>query len=351
MDKPEHLEYKQVPLEIKQFGDDTEDNSFHFFEGLASTFGNKDFGDDVIEKGAFKESLKKITPTILWQHNSHEPIGMPIELKETNEGLFVKAKMPKEDSLVSGRVAPQLRVKSITSMSIGFNVDEFEIKDGIRFIQKLTLWEISLVTLPMNDKAKITNFKAATPFKNLPLADRDRPWDSSKAIASIRALTDSTEAPSANYKDAFFWYDRANKDDFGAYKLPFADVISGKLTAVPRGIFAGAAAMQGARGGVDIPDNDRAGVERHMNRYYDLMDLESPFEKSGLGITEIETMSKKDMERYLRNLGISKAASILMSSRFVDGRSESDIDNRSESGSEQELNEALVRLTKTINKE
>ena len=37
--KPENLEYKQISLEIKQFGDDTEDNSFHFFEGLASTFG------------------------------------------------------------------------------------------------------------------------------------------------------------------------------------------------------------------------------------------------------------------------------------------------------------------------
>lgn len=160
MNKPEQLEYKRLALEIKQFGDDTDDASFHFFEGLASTFGNKDFGDDVVEKGAFTETLKKITPTILWQHDMRDPIGMPIHLEENKEGLFVKARLPKEDSLVSGRVAPQMRVGSVKSMSIGFSVDEFEIKDGVRFIQKLTLWEISLVTLPMNDKAQVSNFKS-----------------------------------------------------------------------------------------------------------------------------------------------------------------------------------------------
>jgi len=163
MNKPGQLEYKRLALEVKQFGDDTEDASFHFFEGLASTFGNKDFGDDVVEKGAFTETLKNIVPTILWQHDMRDPIGMPIHLEETKEGLFVKARLPKEDSLVSGRVAPQMRVGSVKSMSIGFSVEEFEIKDGVRFIQKLTLWEISLVTLPMNEKAKVTDFKSANP--------------------------------------------------------------------------------------------------------------------------------------------------------------------------------------------
>lgn len=345
--KPENLEYKQISLEIKQFGDDTEDNSFHFFEGLASTFGNKDFGDDVVVKGAFIETLKNIVPTILWQHDMRDPIGMPIELMENDEGLFVKARMPKEDSLVSGRVAPQMRVGSIKSMSIGFSVDEFEIKDGVRFIQKLTLWEISLVTLPMNDKARVTNFKAATSFKDLPLADRDRGWDASAAKARVREFTDSTEKPSSKYKDCFFWYDRADKENFGAYKLPFTDVIDGRLTAIPRGIFAAAAAMQGARGGVDIPDADRPAVERHINRYYDKMNLDSPFEKSGLGITELEIMDTKDIERYLRSLEIfSKTACTVMASRFVKGRGEPVKGNQSESGSDfikelKKLNETL----------
>jgi HK97 family phage prohead protease len=327
------MEYKQIPLEVKQFGDDADDASFHIFEGLASTFGNVDFGDDVVVKGAFKDTLKERTPIILWQHGMTEPIGMPMDLKENNEGLFVKARMPKEDSLVSGRVAPQMRVGSVKPMSIGFSVDDFEIKDGIRFIKKAKLWEISLVTIPMNPKAKVTNFKTATPFKDLPLADRDRPWNAPAAIGRVKALTGSTDEPSDTYKNAFLYYDRANKEDFGAYKLPFADVIDGKLTAVPRGIFAAAAAMQGARGGVDIPDSDKAGVERHINRYYDKIGLESPFEKSGIGMIELESMDAKGIEEYLRGQEIlSKSACTSMAARFVLGRSDSGKSKQSDSG-------------------
>ena len=350
MDKPDNIELKQIPFEVKQFGDDDSDSSFHFFDGLGSRFGNKDFGDDVVVKGAFKETLKNIEPTILWQHNMTEPIGMPIELKENNDGLFVKARMPKEDTLVSGRVAPQMRVGSIKSMSIGFSVDDFEIKDGIRFIKKLKLWEISLVTIPMNPKAKVTNFKTATPFKDLPIADRDRPWNAPAAIARIKALTGSTDEPSDTYKSAFLWYDRANKEDFGAYKLPFADVIDGKLTAVPRGIFAAAAAMQGARGGVDIPSSDRAGVERHINRYYDKMGLESPFEKSGIGMIELESMDAKGIEEYLRGQDIlSKSACTSMATRFVLGRSDSGKGKQSDSGSGA-INEELKKLKEALTK-
>lgn len=346
----QNLIYKQIPLEIKQFGEDTEDNSFHFFEGLASTFGNKDFGDDVIEHGAFTETLKKITPTILWQHDMRDPIGMPMTLEEIQEGLFVKARMPKEDTLVSGRVAPQMRVGSIKSMSIGFSVEEFEIKDGIRFIQKLTLWEISLVTLPMNNKAKVTNFKSATPFRDLPLAERDKPWDATAARSRVRQFTNSEEKPGPNYKDGFFWFDRTDKENFGAYKLPFADVVDGKLVAIPRGIFAAAAAMQGARGGVDIPDTERAAVERHINRYYDKMDLESPFEKSGLGTIELESMDHKDLEEILRSTGLfSRKACTIITSRFAKGQSESDKGNQSDSGSG--LVEELKKLNETYKKQ
>jgi HK97 family phage prohead protease len=156
------LEYKQIPFEVKQIGDDDEDDSFHIFEGMGSTFGNVDLGDDVVVKGAFSKSLKEREPVILWQHDMREPIGTPIELKETDKGLFVKARMPKEDTLVSGRIMPQMRAKSIKSMSIGFSVTEFEIEKGIRHIKEAKLFEISLVTIPMNPKAEVTNFKSAS---------------------------------------------------------------------------------------------------------------------------------------------------------------------------------------------
>jgi len=137
------------------------DNSFFIFEGLASTF-EKDLHDDVIEKGAFNDSLKKGLPTILFQHNTFEPIGITMEAKERDNGLFLKGKLPKNDTFVTGRVIPQIEIGSINSMSIGFSMsrDDFEIKDGIRFIKKLDLHEVSLVTFPANRGAKITDFKS-----------------------------------------------------------------------------------------------------------------------------------------------------------------------------------------------
>lgn len=162
------LDRIDVPFEIKGFHDDDED--FFVFEGFASTFGNLDLVDDIVMPGAFRESIEKQFPVILWQHNPHEPIGVPLELRENEQGLFLKAKLPKNDSFVSGRVAPQLRIGSIKAMSIGFRVldEEFdEDNPRIRRIKKVHLAEISLVTFPANPQAAITSVKTIDDINNI----------------------------------------------------------------------------------------------------------------------------------------------------------------------------------------
>jgi len=157
------LDRIDVAFEIKSLHDDDEDDKFFIFEGLASTFGNLDLVDDIVMPGAFKESIEKQFPVVLWQHNSHEPIGVPVELRETAEGLFIKARLPKDDTFVSGRVIPQLKIGSIKTMSIGFFVLEFDMDDSmIRKLIKLDLKEVSLVTFPANPRAVITDVKAIT---------------------------------------------------------------------------------------------------------------------------------------------------------------------------------------------
>lgn len=151
----------ECDFKIKQI--DEEDEGFFIFEGFASTFGNIDHDSERMIQGAFKESLKKKMPVVLWQHNSREPIGMPIELKETDEGLFIKARLPKADTFVSGRVIPQMKVGSVTKMSIGFFILEAnEEKTDDRWILNITkvdLLEFSLVTFPANDLAEVTDMK------------------------------------------------------------------------------------------------------------------------------------------------------------------------------------------------
>jgi len=117
-------------------------------------------------------------------------------------------------------------------------------------------------------------------FQDLPLADRERSWDRDAAEARVRRWAKAEDEPTARYRKAFLWYDGDKADQFTAYKLPIADVIDGKLKAVPRAVMAAAQVLEGARGGVRLPDKDVAGVRRNVERYYEKMGEEAPFEKA-----------------------------------------------------------------------
>lgn len=120
---------------------------------------------------------------------------------------------------------------------------------------------------------------SVTPFRDLPLASRDREWDGDAAERRVRKWAGATDAPNAKYRDAHVWYDSAKKENFGSYKLLIADVIGGKLKAVPRGIMAAAAVMQGSRGGVDLPQRDVARVKSHLAKYYRKMGDAPPWDR------------------------------------------------------------------------
>lgn len=120
---------------------------------------------------------------------------------------------------------------------------------------------------------------SVTAFQDLPLADRDRKWDGDAADKRVRAWADAQDEPNEKYRDAHVWYDNANKDNFTAYKLLIADVIDGKLTAVPRGVMAAGAIMQGSRGGVDLPEDDIDRVKSHLAKYYAKMDETAPWDR------------------------------------------------------------------------
>jgi hypothetical protein len=88
---------------------------------------------------------------------------------------------------------------------------------------------------------------SVTAFQDLPLADQERAWDGDAADKRVREWADAQEEPNEKYREAHVWYDKENKQNFGAYKLLIADVVDGRLTVVPRGVMAAAAVMQGSR--------------------------------------------------------------------------------------------------------
>jgi len=120
---------------------------------------------------------------------------------------------------------------------------------------------------------------SVTSFQDLPLADRDREWDGDAAERRVRDWAGAEDGPNEKYRDAHVWYDADNKDNFTAYKLLIADVVDGRLKAVPRGVMAAAAVMQGSRGGVDLPQKDRDRVRRHLAKYYGKWGEDAPWER------------------------------------------------------------------------
>jgi hypothetical protein len=120
---------------------------------------------------------------------------------------------------------------------------------------------------------------AVTSFKDLPLAERDRAWDGDAAEQRVRDWAGSEEWPNEKYRDAHVWYDADSKDNYTAYKLLIADVIDGRLKAVPRGVMAAGNVMQGARGGIDLPHEDIDRVKSHLAKYYAKMDDEAPWDR------------------------------------------------------------------------
>lgn len=129
-------------------------------KGYASAFYVKDQQKDVILPGAFEESVlyfeKKGFLPLLWQHQASNPIGKVIVLKEDRYGLYFEAILTK-GVCQSEEASYLLEDKVIDSLSIGFQIQKSHINkvEKIREISKVRLLEISLVTFPANQNAKI----------------------------------------------------------------------------------------------------------------------------------------------------------------------------------------------------
>lgn len=136
------------------------------FEGYGSVFGVKDSYDEIVLPGAFADSLAVhkaagTMPAMLWQHRSAEPLGVYTSMVEDNIGLKVVGQLAMKT--VRGQEAYELlKMKALSGLSIGFvpREDSYDNVTGIRSLKKVDLWEVSPVTFPANDAARIQGVKA-----------------------------------------------------------------------------------------------------------------------------------------------------------------------------------------------
>ena len=136
-------------------------------EGYGSTFNGVDSYGDSIAPGAFTKSLadhsaKRTMPVMLWAHSSDRPVGRWESLQEDSRGLKASGRLNIKTQ-AGADAYEHLRAGDITGLSIGYQVPTggSEVRNGVKLLKQIHLHEISLVTFPADDSARISSVKAA----------------------------------------------------------------------------------------------------------------------------------------------------------------------------------------------
>jgi HK97 family phage prohead protease len=309
----ENMQVKILPME--EFKAITEDGKLTI-SGYANTknkpdrYGDKptvfsDLRDYVYDLKEFKKN-----PVMLMNHeNKIEKIaGSYSQVKEDEKGLFVKGVFSDSDLPEIKHARKVYSEGHAKALSIAGRF-HFEDKDNADNLTLAEIYEISLVAIPADPDAMVSaekkclenlqkrgmvkhdftenndtnsgfEFKAhkietvkenltvenktVPPYQNFPLSIREKTWSASEAASRVRQFTDSVDEPSSDYKKAFFYYDPEMNDKFGGYKLPYVDIVDGKMVAVFRAL----AAVAGRLNQTQIPQSDKDKIVSQVNKYY-----------------------------------------------------------------------------------
>lgn len=170
------MDYAVSPFEIK-----ATDEAGHI-EGLLAGFGDVDHGGDVLLPGCFKASLTSRSAPLpmLLNHDLRKPIGAWTTWQERPEGLFTKGKLTlaAPDAQIALALA---RDGALGGLSIGWKAKRQTVdqRTGVRTIHEAELFEGSLVSVPMNDRTRVTSVKSfgcardfAELFRDAGISDR-----------------------------------------------------------------------------------------------------------------------------------------------------------------------------------
>jgi HK97 family phage prohead protease len=153
---PAH-EVKFLPLDLKAVEVDGS------FEGYASVFNREDMSGDVVLPGAFADSLRRRGASgikMLYQHDAKEPIGVWTALKEDARGLYAQGRLMPEVTRAR-EVHALMRAGALDGLSIGFRTvkGRRDRASGVRRLERIDLWEISVVTFPLLPEARVATMK------------------------------------------------------------------------------------------------------------------------------------------------------------------------------------------------
>ncbi len=258
-----------------------------FVEGYASA-AVKDLDGEIITEEALKraaEELKSEVYNKVFLHHDvrNIPVGKVVEAEVREGRLWVKIKLNKAHPDFEP-VYRSLREGFLDAFSIGFKV----LRRSGNKITRLKILEVSLVGVPANPEATVEEVyeKGITEDEMLTKGispghpwkygkDADKPWSKpSLGDFTSKSWEELSESEKRSIAGHFAWAPSNPPERFSDLKLPHH--FPGNHAVSRRGVVAAMAALFGARGGVDIPSEDRRKVYNHLAKHYREFDMEPP---------------------------------------------------------------------------
>ena len=276
-----------------------------YVEGYASA-AVKDLDGDIITEEALRQAAKELTQEpynkVFINHNHTDiPIGKVVAADVRDGKLWIRVMLNKAHPLFE-TIHESMKNGFLDAFSIGFKALE---RKGDR-ITRIKILEVSLVGIPANPKAVVEEvYEKANKIAAVELVKGvvpEHPWrygkdeESAWSKPNLSDFTDKSwdelsEEEKRSIAGHFAWAPVNPPERFTDLKLPHHDPKTHAV--VWRGVVAAMAALMGARGGVDIPADDRKKVYNHLAAHYREFGREPPefrfLEEFTTRLLEIET--------------------------------------------------------------
>ncbi len=241
--------------------------------------GSIDRAGDIVVQDGIDLSAYKENPIVLWGHDTNQPIAKAVDIGVVDGNLMATVEFPPiGTSAKSDEICALVKAGVISAVSIGFTPIETEPLDksnpnkGPQRYVKSELGEFSFVSVPANKDALTVARANSAPTavwkvgasRNLPTLTVDALSRDAAAKSILEQAEFSGDHPNTAFaRKGFLVYDAADAESDGSYRIPFAEVVNGRLSVTVAGISAAKSLLDKSDLTEDVATKARAVLEHY----------------------------------------------------------------------------------------
>lgn len=251
------------------------------FEAYAQLYGQPNDYNEIFQKGCFAASIlqrvkgpmgSRVRVNDAHGWDAEDIIGTVVDAREDDKGLWVSARFSTVQSAQDVRT--QLREGHLDEFSIEFRAIRETLKkigeEAFRYLEEAVFWGLAVLPYSSQGEPALISVRGASPYLDLPIAPDGTAWDEGAAAERLltwaRASMPASEPNRAQLRRAFAV--EGTEGGVAGFRLPFADIVDGRLQVVPVALMRACAALAsdtevaGSATGLQI----RSTLQRYVDR-------------------------------------------------------------------------------------